>query len=516
MSDKKNIDRLFQEKFKEFEVSPNDAIWDRIEERLEKKNKKRRVIPFWWQLGGVAAALLLLFALGKGLFNDDKVMPEVVDTEKPSIIDSQKNNNLNDLYKTNSVIVNNTNSTSEDTNELASEDISAQENITTSNNNSETNKIKHNTKQNYTSASNVATETLNKKDNTRAKLTKAQNNTVNTSIAANSKNKKKTIENSNQLKSKSEIETLIKQDSKINAVADNTTHKEQNNTDIKTNDDSTKELLELNDDLSKSEQTIEEAIAEAKNLNEKEEEKLRRWSIAPNVAPVYFSSLNGGSSIDEQFTNNNTNSSVSMSYGVNGSYAINKRLRLKTGVHRVSLNNITNDIIAQSSNGLASRNTSAMRMENVTLKNNASNNSLIVLSRTNLNTATVPESINTLPTGSLEQRFGFIEVPLELEYRVIDKKIGVNVVGGFSTLFLNENEIFADVNGQFTSIGEANNFNDTSFSANFGIGVDYSLSKKLNINLEPKFKYQINTFNNVSGEFRPFFIGVYTGLSFKF
>ena len=87
---------------------------------------------------------------------------------------------------------------------------------------------------------------------------------------------------------------------------------------------------------------------------------------------------------------------------------------------------------------------------------------------------------------------------------------------GFSTLFLNENEILADLNGQSTSIGEANNLNSTSFSANFGIGVDYNITEKLNINLEPKFKYQLNTFTNTSGDFRPFFIGVYTGISFKF
>ena len=65
-------------------------------------------------------------------------------------------------------------------------------------------------------------------------------------------------------------------------------------------------------------------------------------------------------------------------------------------------------------------------------------------------------------------------------------------------------------------IGEANNINSTSYSANFGLGLDYSLSKQWNINLEPQFKYQLNTFNNTSGNFRPFFIGVYTGLSFKF
>ena len=63
MSDKKHIDRLFQEKFKDFDVSPNATVWEGIEARIQKKKKKRRVIPIWWQLGGVAAALVVLFAL---------------------------------------------------------------------------------------------------------------------------------------------------------------------------------------------------------------------------------------------------------------------------------------------------------------------------------------------------------------------------------------------------------------------------------------------------------------------
>ena len=31
MSDKKHIDRLFQEGFKDFEATPSDAVWENIE-----------------------------------------------------------------------------------------------------------------------------------------------------------------------------------------------------------------------------------------------------------------------------------------------------------------------------------------------------------------------------------------------------------------------------------------------------------------------------------------------------
>jgi hypothetical protein len=139
-----------------------------------------------------------------------------------------------------------------------------------------------------------------------------------------------------------------------------------------------------------------------------------------------------------------------------------------------------------------------------------------LMSGTMFDRNSAPEIFNSRASGNIDQRFGFIEVPLELEYRLLDRKFGINVIGGFSTFFLNQNEVYADIDGASTLIGEANNMNSTSFSANFGLGLDYSLSKKWNFNLEPQFKYQINTFNNTSGNYRPFFIGLYTGLSYKF
>jgi hypothetical protein len=202
-----------------------------------------------------------------------------------------------------------------------------------------------------------------------------------------------------------------------------------------------------------------------------------------------------------------------MSYGITGSYAVSKKLKIRAGVNRLNLNQTTTDVFAFTSGEFAARG-AVSHMRNINTKDGLHN---VALMSTNMfNRSSTPEIFNTKISGNIEQRFGFIEVPLELEYRVLDKKFGMNLIGGFSTFFLNENEIYADINGSSTLIGEANNINSTSFSANLGLGLDYSLSKQWNINLEPQFKYQINTFNNTSGNYRPYFIGVYTGLSFKF
>lgn len=519
MNDKKNIDRLFQEKFKDFEMAPNDKVWENIEAQLGHKKKKRRVIPIWWQLGGVAATLLLLFTVGNAVFNNDSDLPVVVETEvktNSEIIEKDKkftppNNNENTTVVSNSS-QSNTNSNVQD---IEDKNLKTSKNsVANSKNNpvlpdeNETEVLARNESFNSGSDSN-SNLNLNKNSSTSKTNNNPKTSEKNT-VASNSiENTKNLKSNTTELKPKNKINEILK----ANTTNSNNAVVELNGLNKENLDDKTDTIIEEKE----KGQAIEEAIAEVNKINEKEEEKeTRRWSIAPNVAPVFFNSLGEGSSIDSQFNNNTTSSDISVSYGLKGSYAVNSRLRITAGVNRVNFNNTTNNVIALSNNDFSSGSVATGRFQNIDLKSGLDHSSLTLISRPNIDANSIPESIKAIETGDLEQRFGFIEIPLEIEYRLIDKKVGLNISSGFSTLLLNENEIFADINGENALLGQANNINNTSFSANFGIGLDYSLSKQLNINLEPKFKYQLNTFNNTSGDFRPFFIGVYTGLNFRF
>ena len=93
MSDKKNIDRLFQEKLKDFEATPNDSVWDNISAELHSAKKRRKVIPIWWRAAGIAAALLLLFTISQLMLNNNvsKSTQETI-----TDVDSEKNPLIND------------------------------------------------------------------------------------------------------------------------------------------------------------------------------------------------------------------------------------------------------------------------------------------------------------------------------------------------------------------------------------------------------------------------------------
>jgi hypothetical protein len=524
MSEKKNIDRLFQEKFKDFEVVPNDAVWNRINESLPNKKKKRRVIPLWWQIGGIAAAIAILLTIGVSVFtnydNKNSIVPfvnsDANNTEKNTVEDevkrstTPKQNKLKTGFDDIELVDSNNDQdpTLENQKDDSTNANDEAKGVTTTKGYQENKNtvVKNHKSEEKLELSKKSNLLINKSD-TSSNAKVADNTVVNSSATAN--------ENTNQLDTDSQLKSAIK-DSKAKVAELSsaiTLNSESSATETTKPEKTTTEPLIAEN---QNKQSIEDAIAEHKDTDliiEEEEDKQNRWSIAPNVAPVYYSSLGEGSSLNSQFNENSKGGDINMSYGITGSYAISKKLKVRAGINRVDLNQTTSDVFAFTGAEIAARGTEAA-FGNISFKNGTQHVSL--MSSNMMNRSSVPESFNTKIAGDIDQQFGFIEVPLELEYRVLDTKFGVNIIGGFSTFFLNQNEIYADINGVSTFIGEANNINDTSFSANFGLGMDYSLSKQWNINLEPTFKYQINTFNNTSGDFRPFFVGVYTGLSFKF
>ena len=111
---------------------------------------------------------------------------------------------------------------------------------------------------------------------------------------------------------------------------------------------------------------------------------------------------------------------------------------------------------------------------------------------------------------------GYFEVPLELQFPLVKKKWGLNVIGGMSSLFLLENSVSLAADGNSLEIGEASNMNLLNFSSNLGLGAYYKLHPDLQFTVQPMFKWHLNAFSETSGQFRPYTLGVYSGLSFKF
>ena len=402
MRDFKNIDRLFQENLKDFEVFPPNKSWDAIENRLIPRTKKRG-FPFWLKLSSIAAVFALFFSAGTIYF-----LP------------------------------------------------------------------KNNFSKNFFLKQTINKEISNQKDSATTITVEEKLKEMQKVVSALSKELAE-IEHSNQFTAKAEEKTT-----------------EQTASTQK----SLKSFL----------------LTDAKNLSlskfadkeiSKKEISESKFSVATIFAPIYFNSFGDGSGVDAQFKDNPTSGNSSYSYGVKVAYQLTNKFSLQSGVNLINLGLTTNNIYVTpgvavigfsnlSANPLLSRSTDIS-----TLKENTLN-------------------ADDASGGSLNQVFGYVEIPVEVKYSVTDGKFGINLVGGFSTLLLNRDEVFIETNSFSQSLGSSNNLRSINFSGNIGLDVDYSIYKNLFINVSPMFKVQTSTFSKNSGSIQPYYLGVYTGLNYKF
>ena len=264
--------------------------------------------------------------------------------------------------------------------------------------------------------------------------------------------------------------------------------------------------------------SIFDAIKEQKQLESKEavakkssQENL--WEIAPNIAPVYYNTLSQGSSIDASFADNSQSGDVNISYGIGVRYALNDRLKIRSGISNVSLSYSTAGI--ELGDGPVS----------LALKNIDYTREGVVVIAQDLGTFTsqnqdgtfgdiTPKSTNG--EAFINQNISYYEVPLELSYTLFDSAFGLDVIGGVSTLLLGNNEVSVTAGSYNEVLGSANNLSNISFATNIGLGLHYKMSSNFRLNIEPMFKYQLNPYTDSSVSFKPYYLGVYTGLSFKF
>lgn len=87
MKEKKNIDELFKDGFKNFETTPSPRVWENIQAELKKEKKERKVIPLWIRIGSVAALLAVLFMVGDWFYNSSEDNQNVITNE--NIIQSE-------------------------------------------------------------------------------------------------------------------------------------------------------------------------------------------------------------------------------------------------------------------------------------------------------------------------------------------------------------------------------------------------------------------------------------------
>ena len=449
-----NIEHIFKEKLQEFEATPPEHLWANISQEITPKKEQKK--PFlYWYIGGIAASLLVFTTL---FFNFS-----VTQNSETTIVATEKE----DFCPDESFF--NTQKNTPNTKALVDFD-----STTNSNNNKATlSKGKNNIAKNPTKKSFQKEITPN--------TIAHQKSTPINNLASAETLKTPLIKKSEPLITENTAETIL-----------------------------VKPIISEIEKLSKEDVL---ALLQPEKTKKEEKESLKdnskKWSIQPQVTT--FSYNDNGSSINSTFKNNPKNTNTDLSYGMLIAYQASSKMSIRAGINNANINISTSNIGIDNSS--VSFTDDFFTNDEIAIVNLDTDND----STTALDSDIEGDggSVTTITSGKISQQIQYFEIPIEIAYKLLDKKIGIDIIGGFSTFILSKNDTLFESGNSSTSLGETSSINTTSFSSNFGFSFNYRLINNLKLSLEPIVKFQFNSFDDNSSN-QPYFIGVSSGLKWNF
>lgn len=499
-----NLDKLFRDKLKDLKVSAPEDTWEAIAEKLPRK-KKRRALVLWWSAAAVLLILLSSSVLYLFMSDAPSKNTQLVETEKKSEIPTKS-------------------STETTASETLTENSPKNTLATEGKELKSTDKTKLQDKRSTDNKYNTRSEFDTTKNKAIADKSDVQDKTIASQETQRRKSKSDTTSESEQSviqKQKDKNATLSKDKETLYAneyPSINETKNKQNLVE--------KQIAQAKDLNKEDEEKIEEEqevdtllnnttlLAEEENIQEETKDKQGKWSVGPQVAPVYYNSMSTGSSLDSQFNNSGNKGGVNMSLGLQVAYQLNDNWQVRSGVHQMNVGYATNNVqVGYSDPNLAIANINY---------NDASAGDIVVTAFSNENLTDLysanlgnkVEVLNMEGNTQLKQNITYLEVPIEIERKLIQSDFEWTIIGGVSSLFLTENDVYVHNKDYSHQLGSATNLEKTSFTTNIGMGFGYNFTKHLHLKLEPMFKYQLNAYTN-SVDFKPYMFGVYTGINWK-
>lgn len=254
---------------------------------------------------------------------------------------------------------------------------------------------------------------------------------------------------------------------------------------------------------------------------------VNRWSIAAMASPTYYSGISSGS---DQLSNKIMSSEqplFSYSGGLAFSYKISKRFSIQSGLYYSSLGQKVEGINSFSGFTQYNKTKGDHNFELLTSTGTVITTNpdvfLTAIGSDRIHTAYTndvfdPKKASLQPVNnSLNQNFSYLEFPVVLRYKIVDKTIGINLIGGLSYNLLVHNSVYTTLDGKIYPVGDTKGLNPLTLSSSLGMGMEYNISGKLSLNLEPTFRYYLNPFSVTTGTFiHPYTFGIFSGVSYKF
>lgn len=528
----KNIDKLFRDKLNDFEADVPSFVWDNITEKLD--NKKR--IRALYYISGIAASVLILIAFGAGyLLTQNTMKQPVADNvhQKQQKKMEQKTDNSAAATRQKSIttemLSDNNNENLTETKTVENKQSNKNTIATTKEANSEKNENDHTDKNIIAQKHNNEPVLL---QDAITPTVYSDNTTAEQGVVLTKGGHKLNAVNSDDNKIK-EIEQLhitylspkTMQFAKAQIKSQTSVLDEFVNNYI--DKDLEKQLLPIDADNS----TL---IANRNKYND------TGWSFGGGVSPLYATTegtvaypqetyMNEMASIGQadmkmaynQSAANSINTEMnavnSYSGGLNVQYKSEKRWAVQSGVYyskrRKAIENlIVNSYVYNYQNIYYAQ----TALDEVYFDEDAANQ-FDEMRKTGEIENAVSGGYNQMIYQSdldLVQSFDYIEIPLILKYALIDKRLDVHLLGGVSTDILVNNNILVVSNSTELWNGAQNNAKMLNYSSTIGVGVEYALTKRLSLTLQPSVRHLLSS-NTAKNYNFPSSFACFTGLRFN-
>ncbi|MFN8240560.1 MAG: outer membrane beta-barrel protein [Bacteroidales bacterium] len=252
-----------------------------------------------------------------------------------------------------------------------------------------------------------------------------------------------------------------------------------------------------------------------------------RFSVSAMVTPSYYSNQAIGRKDAASDIVAAEKPVVSYTGGMAINIDVSKRLTVQAGIAYSSMGQKITGISAYSGFSTISNSKGGSEFSVLTSSGTIrSDNRDIFLFETNTNRVASqyttdmfdPVKADLAYVGStINQDFKYLEVPVLVKYKFIDRKVDFRLIGGLSYNVLVGNRAYVENNGKKVIIGDTDGLSPVTFSSAVGMGMEYNLSGHFSLNLEPTFRYYITPLGGIVGSsVHPYSFGMLSGILYKF
>jgi len=562
MENRKDIGKAFRDKLSMIEKSPDAALWDRIENDLQQKQKKRRFNLTYFLVAilsvlGILTGILITENIslkgsntilenntysgnetsGQVRQNQNSVASETTYSEKTNNSDKTEGEYTGEKYNSNeeeeyigtgeskATKINKSAKVNRTTGAKAEKAIDAKKTAKSKNNyfktKTETEKNSHrkklaNNSDPATSNNSIEKNTFSKANHERKtalrrqkqgnlsknKSKSGQNNSLNTDKQHNTaitKTKNNGFNNN-------ETDFQIAQTKKNNTSGNNQLLKSDNqisaaNSEISTNTGNDSIANNIVTACIEETDSLQNQKKENKNPlkeQDKKEDDKKGKAKINIIASVFYAPTISGSLTGKSLINDSFND-YSIKKTMTNSYGAYLGIKHKKLGIRVGYVKVD--------------------LENSVSINNSQGTPISDYSNILLSGGITPATINNHFSSSdnvtIVQKASYANIPLEFKHTVFSKsQFGIDAIGGVSVILLGKTnlEMYGN-NASKITIGKTDNASKMNLGLNLGIGLNYNLTKNLQLDINPILTYLHNVGNS---NFKPYSLLLQSGFSYRF